>query len=228
MVRVCHASDWHWNFQELPEADLYVFTGDMLPNHPVIDRDKGSYSYRSWTVDAEHERLHQGRDIRELVAAGGVRRFLGSPDAPVIAVRGNHDFVDIEPLFEGCAFMHEFLDNESIDACGLRVTGHRGIPYINGRWSDEVQRPELVDRMRQIPFDVDLVLTHYAPEGILDKAGHHLGLEGMASALGQRLRPGGVHCFGHIHECGGQVLELGDLRFSNAATTFNCFDVEAK
>ncbi len=226
MVRVVHASDWHANFQVVPEADLYVFTGDMLPNHPVIERDKGSLRYRNWTIDRVHERMHQERDIREAVAKGGVRQFLGSPDAPVLVVRGNHDFVDLAPLFEGCNLVHEFVCNEVVEVCGLTATGHRGIPYINGVWSDECQRPELLDRVRAMTCEgVNLVLTHYAPEGVLDKAGSHLGLEGMASALSLRLLPGGAHCFGHIHECGGQVLQVGDVKFSNAATTFNCFEI---
>lgn len=227
MVRVVHASDWHWNFRVCPEADLYVFTGDMLPNHPVIERDKGSTRYKSWTIDREHERMHQARDIHELVAAGGMRQFLGSPDAPVICVRGNHDFVDLAPMFEGCHLVHEFRDNEVVEVCGLRVTGHRGIPYINGLWSDEMQRAELLDRVRAMTCEgVNLVLTHYAPQGVLDSVGFgHVGLEGMASALALRILPGGAHCFGHIHEFGGQTRLIGDVTFSNAATAVNVLDL---
>jgi len=230
-VRVVHASDWHWGFQQCPEADLYVFTGDMLPNHRIKDRDKGSYTYGQYTTDPEHERLYQAQDIREFLFKGGMRRFLASPDAPIVCVRGNHDFVDLAPMFEGCNFRHEFVDNEVIGVdCGgtmLSVTGHRGIPWINGRWSDETPRPELLERVRAMTCEgVDLVLTHYSAMGVLDKAGSHLGLEGMASALGNRILPGGAHCFGHIHECGGRVEQLGDIWFSNAATSVNILEIE--
>ena len=227
MVRVVHASDWHAEFREVPEADLYVFTGDMLPNHPVVERDKGSTRYRSWTIDREHERLHQARDVRTFVKTGGMRPYLGSPDAPVLVVRGNHDFVDLAPLFEGCNLVHEFVCNEVVEVCGLKATGHRGIPYINGLWSDECQRAELLDRVRDMTCEgVHLVLTHYAPQGVLDSVyTSHVGLEGMASALANRILPGGAHCFGHIHEFGGQTLQLGDVTFSNAATRVNVLDL---
>lgn len=226
-----HASDWHGNFQYLPEADLYVFTGDMLWNHPVSEEVKskpGQWPRRKWSIDKEHERLHQTKDFAQILKNGGMRRFLASPDAPVVCVRGNHDFVDLAGLFTDCNFVHEFVNNEVVEVAGLRVTGHRGIPYIAGVWNDETQIPELVERARQLPFGVDLVLTHYAPKGILDKAGNHTGLEGLASVLNQVMNWGGVHCFGHIHEEGGRVVQpgMGAVRFSNAACTHNAFDMD--
>ncbi len=251
-MRIVHASDWHGSPRELPEADLYVFTGDMLLNYPVREkpmdrlRMDGSWGYR---ISPENEYQRQMSDVKHFVEAGGYRPYLGSPDAPVVCVRGNHDFIDIGHLFEGCNLVHEFVDNEVIEVLGLRVTGHRGIPYIFGSWNDEVKRDELLLRVKAMPV-ADLFLTHYPPLNVLDYAEasrtrggpvvEHYGLEGMDFELEQKLfwddgrTMDAVHCFGHIHEQGGltktRYIEDREFRllYSNAATHFNVIDLETK
>jgi Icc-related predicted phosphoesterase len=252
MIRVCHFSDWHGRVQALPPADVYVCTGDMYDNFPIKDRDKGSYTYRSYIIDPKHEIELQTKQVTQFIANGGFRSRLGSPEAPIFCVRGNHDFIDLKPMFEGCD-VHELLDNEllnvHINGHDLRVTGHRGIPWIFGTWNDEVQRADLVDRARRMP-EADLFLTHYPPQGMLDSLAPHwasksdsnnVGLEGMMNIIVHRvsseyeltddgLTPEGpiraAHCFGHIHECGGYKTQATDVMFSNAATTFNTFVLE--
>lgn len=225
-MKVVHASDWHWEFHKLPEADLYVFTGDMMDNYPVHDKYRDPWDIMggpNWYISPENERIRQGQDIKYFVAEGGFRRFLASPDSPIVCVRGNHDYIDLAGLFEGCNLIHEFVDNEIVEVLGLRVSGHRGIPWIYGSWNDEVQRPDLMDRIRRIPDNIDLLLTHYPPEGILDqeRPGIAYGMGGMSGHVFNALNPNGVHLFGHIHGSGGMVQRVDDLRFSNAATTFN-------
>lgn len=229
MVRVVHFSDWHAQWKKLPEADLYVCTGDMHPDflqNEIVNDRPHKWPHRRWFQDPLYARREQLAWAH--LAAHGLRDHLGSPDAPVVAVRGNHDFADLATLFRCCNLVHEFLDNEIVEVCGLKITGHRGIPYINGMWSDETQRPELLERVRAMTCEgVNLVLTHYSSAGILDRANSgHTGLEGMASALYNRILPGGAHMFGHIHEEGGKVHRHGDVYFSNAATAFNILEIK--
>lgn len=225
-MRIVHFSDWHWSFfEKLPEADLYVCTGDMLQNYPTM-RDKYPDAERSLfglTIDADHEREKQSQAIQAFVAKRGFREILGSPDAPIVVVKGNHDFVPLAPLFAGCGPVHEFVNGESVDVCGIRVTGHRGIPWISGIWDDEERRCDLIDRVRRMPAAA-LYLTHYPPSGIgLDGfPGSGYGLDEMLNVL--LYRGTAVHCFGHIHECGGQAFKAGDVLFSNAATTYNIIE----
>lgn len=229
-MRIVHGSDWHWSFSSVPEADLYVFTGDMLDDYPIINR---SYGLHNWKIDPVVEVKEQNKAIKKFVSAGGFSQFLGSPKAPVICVRGNHDFVDLAPLFEGCNLVHEFVNNEVIEVLGKKASGHRGIPYIYGEWNDEMHRPDLMDRVRNIPSGIDLLLTHYPPSQILDAADYsrrgatHYGMEGMGDVVLSRMNSGSYHFFGHIHEQGGKTLafEEENISFSNAATTFNVIDV---
>lgn len=247
-MRIVHFSDWHWEFAEhpeyerfhLPEADLYVCTGDMMDNYPVRDRTRDPWDIMggsNWRISPKNEEIRQGQDAKHFAEEGGFRRLLGSPDAPVVCVRGNHDFIDLAGLFEGCNLVHEFRDNEVVEVLGKRISGHRGIPYIYGSWNDEVSKPDLMDRVRAIPEDIDLLLTHYPPSLILDaevvgrKGGMACyGLEGMSGVVFNKMRPGGVHMFGHIHGSGGrtQVIDEGGdfkLTFSNAATKVNVIEV---
>lgn len=215
-----------------PEADLYVFTGDMLDNFPVAIKDK--YRYQSWKIDPAHESKMQKKFVEQFVKDGGMSRFLGSPDSPIIAVRGNHDFIDISELFDGCNFVHEFVNNELIEILGIKATGHRGIPHIGGYWNDEVQRPELKERFRSMP-QADLYLTHYALSGMLDanvppgQSGYgsryeSYGLEGSLVDMLVSRGNKALHMFGHIHECGGMTESVVEVQFSNAATSINVIE----
>ncbi len=227
-MRIVHFSDWHWNFRELPEADLYVCTGDMYDNYPQPHVDSG---WRHWQIIPAVEIAKQDEAVKNFVAEGGFRQFLKSPDAPIVCVAGNHDFIPLARLFEGCNLLHEFVNNELIEVNGKRVTGHQGIPYIYGTWNHEYSRGELSKRCLDMPY-ADLFLTHYPPYEILDHAEDykkgmtHFGLDGMLKVLVDKMQGAGLHCFGHIHECGGQTkTRYGyDMWFSNAATAINVID----
>lgn len=225
-MRIVHFSDWHFDLRPLPEADLYVCTGDMYDNYPVPDprsrRDPRRFSYSDWTIDPGNEMRMQSQSLSEIRDMGGFRPLLGSPDAPIVCVRGNHDYIDLAPMFEGCNLVHEFVSNEAVELLGLRITGHRGIPWIHGTWNDEVPRDQLRARCEAMP-PADLFLTHYPPLGVLDSSaapGHvllrsqvqHYGLEGMLGLMEERMGERGLHCFGHIHECGGFIHETGPGR----------------
>ncbi len=212
-MRIVHLSDWHWKVTPLPEADLYICTGDMLPNF-------------TFPIDVFTERVRQKAAQRRLVRdMGGFQKYLGSPKAPLVCVRGNHDFVDLAPMFDGCD-VQELKDNEVLTVLGLRITGHRGVPTINGQWQDETPRADLYDRWHRMVTDADLYLTHYAPEGILDGVySTHYGLGGVENWFNYQVTtPHPVHLFGHIHECGGLSIQLGNVLYSNAATGFNLLE----
>lgn len=242
-MRIVHFSDWHWGFVDdpesyrLPEADIYVCTGDMMDDYPSVDPYRDPWDIMggsNWEIRPGNSRLRQTEAIKHYVKDGGFRPLLGSPDAPIVCVRGNHDFVDIGPLFEGCNMVHEFMRNEMIEVLGKRISGHRGIPHIYGTWNDEMDPSDLMDLVRGIPQDIDLLLTHYPPSLILDaevqgKGVRCFGLEGMSGVVFNRMKPNGVHMFGHIHGSGGLLKEEGPeehrLTFSNASTKVNVIEV---
>lgn len=220
-MKIAHFSDWHGNFlpfkNNIPDADLYICTGDMLRNfcktktERAIFRNDGVYP----GFDKNIEKEKQLEWVVNFVYDGGFHHYFG--DKPIVCVRGNHDFIDLDYLFTHCNLIHEFIDNEVIEFGGFKITGHRGIPYIYGTWNDEYHRADLKDKMRAMDLSCDIFLTHYAPAGALDL---NFGLEGMLSNF-MKVEHNMLHCFGHIHECGGLTENESNMVFSNAAQSMN-------
>jgi Icc-related predicted phosphoesterase len=253
-MRICHASDWHGEWHSLPGADLYVFTGDMLPNFITVLFETDAGTIAKWHTNREIVGLPEQRQprgffvgrkvdrdtekemqLRWLERTGGLRQFLGNWSAPVVIVRGNHDFCDM-----GHAFDKDFWEvtedpTRTTDVYGWRIGGCRGITPIDGEWSDETPDPDFYERIDRVPRDLDMLVTHSPPLGILDGVPYfdqcHYGSSAVLRYVharmyeeGSRLR---AHLFGHMHDASGK-REEGNVLFSNAATTFNVLELDDK
>jgi DNA repair exonuclease SbcCD nuclease subunit len=254
-MRIVHFSDWHGQTLELPAADLYVCTGDMLPNFLIHTIRRPDGTMVAWETNlhllggATSEKpsgdtLHRAPDhVREArlqtayLAAhpnGNLRRCFGTPDAPVICCRGNHDFVDIAPMFAGGPVFEISEDAtrtfvHPTPSGPVTVGGFRGMLLYRGEWSDEMPDARFAERCSRVPADVDLLVTHQPPYRIRDLTwrGHLAGSPAMETHLRERAdagRPYKAHLFGHIHEVPGVETKFGTV-FSNAATTFNVIEL---
>jgi Icc-related predicted phosphoesterase len=254
-MRVCHFSDWHSDRNKLPAADLYVCTGDMLPNFPVLlcqDKWKrqpvrfqanmhyfkeGEAVPPGWPVgrefDPSFEEVQQKRWIKEVLGSYRDLMPAESRDNPVICIRGNHDFCDLSDAFGGDVWEVNLDPSRTTVVHGLKVGGCRGIPQIVGEWSDEFEEsgkpPEGLmirpaqgnfdDVVTHLPTDLEILLTHAPPYGMLDAEGAHYGSRAVRSWLNERMYAWGkvrAHFFGHVHMARGSRSEAGIL-FSNAA-----------
>jgi Icc-related predicted phosphoesterase len=234
MVRVCAISDWHGNYARkmLPQADLYVACGDMLPNDPCAlwkNLEDGSERVFPWSrtptskwmyvhrvIVREHEEKFQRAFIER--HRGKLSDLIPNKEAPIVFVQGNHDFVEYGHLFDDDAEVHELTDpgavlELTIDGRDLRIGGAPGINYIHGEWNWEMHKPEQDAWFAQIPSNIDLLVTHAPPFNMLDYAGGHYGCRGISRFLERAwtyheapmLRG---HCFGHIHEQGGGIERI--------------------
>lgn len=221
-MKIVHLSDWHGNQcydsrdgKKLPWAELYIVTGDMLPNfywfrYDVTStkplqpmkveewpsnmhlfgedpgpRPRGVYVGRR--TDPIREAELQTRYIELDVQKGGFRRHLGNPDAHVAIVRGNHDFVDLAPWFVGGPTF-EFSNSAMSFMLGdYEIAGIRGINYIYGEFSDEYTDTQWRDALRLLPRDCDILLSHAPPRNIRDFAGEHYGSDQLSSYVTQRM-----------------------------------------
>lgn len=229
-LRLIHMSDWHGQQTDVPWADAYFVTGDMLDNYPKYDYHYCALHNIPW-IEPHREIHRQAQDVRRIK----FRRYLGNPEAPVYIVRGNHDFVHLSRCFDGGPVFEFDHPGQVFDLCGLRVGGFRGVSYINGNWSDEFSDAELKEKVDKLPMEIDILLTHAPPRGIMDKVGSYgrgprVGIWALSSYLNKQTHdqyPLKLHCFGHIHEQFG-TLKLGTdknpLLFSNAATGYTILD----
>lgn len=265
-MRICHFSDWHGAINKLPAADLYICTGDMLPNFPMLEFADGLHGQRrkqwrantrlldaappqpdGWVVGRKFqpaiEANYQLRWIKEVL---GSYRDLFPPDchdAPCLVVRGNHDFVEnLSEAFGGDVWEVNSDPTRTHEVLGMKVGGCRGINYIVGEWSDELMDQGQVgaqgtpvngpagnwdDVIPKIPLDIEIMITHAPPYGMLDFEGEHYGSKALNHYINERMYVWGKlkgHFFGHVHRAHGSKNEANIL-FSNCATTHAVYDI---
>jgi len=214
-MKICHFSDWHAVSRPLPEADLYVCTGDMLPNTEPPPRGI------RWPVSHQEEPFQRDwieAHVKEYAA------LPASKDKLLFIVRGNHDFVDLKPLFRGWPGpVHEFKDTpESYIHGGLCIGGFRGVPPISDCWADENTERVLKMKCKALG-PVDILITHGPARGYMDRCddGDLAGSTAVREYLdGGKTR---AHLFGHIHESAG--VSYDGLELSNAATRVNMVEL---
>lgn len=134
----------------------------------------------------------------------------------VLCVGGNHDFLAEQRQARGeSVFRHaRCLCDETVEIDGFTFHGSPWVPEL-AHWAHYRNATALAAAWEQIPDQVDVLITHTPPRGILDR--NSQGRACGCPLLRQRVsvvRPR-VHCFGHIHASAGQVVEA-ETRFINA------------
>ncbi|MEA2721964.1 MAG: hypothetical protein QOJ39_3828 [Candidatus Eremiobacteraeota bacterium] len=154
-------------------------------------------------------------------------RWLGALRArfrAVVAIPGNHDFgAQTDP--DGCRSLFEgygitWLVDQPAIVDGVTFYGSPWQPWFLD-WAFNFPK---LDRgidatatWAKIPAEVDVLVTHGPPRGILDRTAHdgeHVGCPYLLAAV--QARRVGAHVFGHIHEGYGQERHGGTL-FVNAS-----------
>lgn len=141
------------------------------------------------------------------------------PHKHKLLIAGNHDwpFARVEPEQSKMLVKNAiYLEDSGIEIEGIKFWGSPWQPFFCG-WAFNLPRgPELAEVWTKIPENIDVLITHTPPYGILDKLydGESVGCEELSEAL-KRIKPR-VHVFGHIHESYG-VLEQGGTIYVNAS-----------
>jgi Icc-related predicted phosphoesterase len=225
-VRLVHFSDMHATFVTLPPADVYVCTGDMYPDLGAPVGGWGVSNYEM-TTPLEKKMLQMAWSLRNPFRA----RYGIPDDAPVVCVRGNHDFYHLAGWVGGEVYEFDEDPLKSVNVGGIHFGGFRGIPIIGGGWNDQIREDEFLRRCNSLPSSLDVLLTHVPPAGILDdynnqRCGSYPVRDWVLSQ--SRIYGGGhflrLHAFGHVHSDAG-VTSLGTTKFSNASETFHVIDI---
>ncbi|OWZ12516.1 Calcineurin-like phosphoesterase [Phytophthora megakarya] len=212
-LRVVCISDTHAkhrNLQNVPMGDVLLHCGDFT--------QRGTHT-----------------EIRDFNA------WLGTlPHRHKVVIAGNHDVcmdaVEYDQHWNK-AFRHKeyndpsasrslltnctYLENRSVVVEGVKFYGSPMTSPIPGRaGAFNVDRGFAEDQhWAKVPTDVDVLVTHGPPHGILDTTftGLHVGSETLLKETMSRIRPR-FHVFGHIHEAYG-ATRVGQTVFVNAATS---------
>jgi len=176
---------------EMPEGDVLIHCGDFCKGHDTFDNTKVLIDLCEW--------------MEEL------------PYACKIVVAGNHDNIleddeEKKNYFE----MHgiHYLEDSSIEHGGKIF---HGSPWQVPFWGSFNLPDESILKKLEKCQRCDVLVSHSPPATILDNnsVGKGPGSYGLLSAV-ERLEPR-VHCFGHCHISGNNVVDIGDTTFINAA-----------
>ena len=134
-----------------------------------------------------------------------------------IVIPGNHEFfLEADPSKRSLLSNATVLINEPLQIEGLRIWGSPVTPLYGGAFgmSSGADRKGLY---AEIPDDIDILITHGPPFGLLDVAPNstsHAGCRELLVAV-MRVKPR-LHVFGHIHGAHG-VFQTPQTIFVNAA-----------
>lgn len=132
--------------------------------------------------------------------------FCDLPYKYKVFIAGNHDHCLYESDLEGLDNNTYYLCNSSIDIEGVKF---HGLPMFMGDISEN-RYAEYI-----IPKDVDVLISHQPPMGILDLSRKiHYGERLLLRQV--KINPPRLHLFGHIHDAYGKKEEEGVI-YSNAA-----------
>lgn len=195
-MRIVCVADPHGLYRKLniPDGDILIFAGDLV----AFGFEYEYRDFNKWLGDLPHENI--------------------------ITIAGNHDgYLSIAGILR----IEELLDNSIyLENCGVELDGKMfwGSPMTPtfANWYFMANRGGAISRYwNLIPKDVDILITHGPPYGILDKSsytgiddGGHVGCEDLLNTV-VRIKPQ-YHIFGHIHEDYGKKT-IGATTYINAS-----------
>ena len=147
--------------------------------------------------------------------------FSGFPHKHKIFVAGNHDWLfETRPKYARSLLAKNvvYLQDSAVEISGLKIYGSPWQPRFFD-WAFNLNRGgEMAEKWKLIPNEVDILITHGPPFGILDETprGDFAGCEELRKRV-EEIRPQ-LHVFGHIHFGYGETEKFG-VRFVNAS---NC------
>jgi len=203
-VRLVHVSDTHHHHGRvhLPLGEVLLHTGDFVGNYGHSDLREHLADFLQW--------LHE----------------VGSAFRLVVLVAGNHDTIletdEIKELFLRALPPNAvYLENSGTEYRGLRIWGSptnvcreetMGKRYLSNAFERPLAEREQI--WAQVPNNLDVLLTHTPPMGILCSEG--VGCSSLASRLKELKPPPQVHFFGHDHDHFG-VKATSETIFVNGA-----------
>ncbi len=195
-MRIVCISDTH-NCNEqikVPDGDILIHAGDAT----ITGRVDEIVLFNSWFAKLPHK--HK------------------------IFVAGNHDWLfETNNKYARGLLSDEiiYLQDSSVEIEGLKFYGSPWQPRFFD-WAFNLMRgAELAEKWKLIPDDMDILITHGPPNGILDEVPRkyfveNTGCEELRKRV-EQIKPK-LHVFGHIHRGYGQTEQFG-VKFVNAS---NC------
>lgn len=196
---IWHISDTHClhDYLTIPKADIVIHSGDFANSRIRAINTNEVLNFINWfkSLDIKHK----------------------------ILVSGNHD-VSIENRMIRPDFIKEngiaYLENEETVIDGIKIWGSPITPSFGKDWAWNVARHKTCKVWEQIPEDVDIIVTHGPPKGVLD-LNREMSMCGCSylTKVVSKIKPK-LHLFGHVHD-NESVLNSGIRKLPNLETIFS-------
>lgn len=199
-------SDLHGYYPELEGGDLLIVAGDFTAR----DEPMQLYEFGEWLRMQPYQKK--------------------------ICIAGNHDNLLVQSKgFNGpdSSLYFDYLCDSGTEFEGLKIWGSPWTKTFKGmnphcKAFALTTEEELEEKWRMIPYDVDILITHSPPYGILDPVTRDIFIEGHQSdkvehagshslAYYSRMHQPKLHVFGHIHEGYGKEVDEGITTYVNAS-----------
>jgi Icc-related predicted phosphoesterase len=202
-LNIWHISDTH-TFHDMltvPEnIDMVIFSGDCSNPRESLANSFEVLKFLKW--------------FKEL------------PIKYKIFVAGNHDTSIERKIIFDLDFGDEIIhlwDSEVIIE-GFKIWGSPYTPSFGFGWAFNKDRAKIYKVWEQIPEDVDIVVTHGPPKGILDLTYNRDNELEMCGDLALKKRIKEIQpklvCFGHIHNMNG-VTNQGYVKLADHDTIYS-------
>lgn len=133
----------------------------------------------------------------------------------IIYVPGNHDIYVDHERESALEELHKrdirVLIDQRLELDGVSFFGSPGVPLTPSYWAFAYGFADQTERWKNVQ-QMDVLITHGPPQGILD---YGAGCKYLRAAV-DRLKPR-LHVFGHMHECGGELMQMDNSVFRNVA-----------
>jgi hypothetical protein len=132
-----------------------------------------------------------------------------------LLIAGNHDWPYARlPLEEAKGLVKNavYLQDTGVEICGLKFWGSPWQPWFLD-WAFNMPRgPQLAEIWAKIPDDIDVLITHTPPYGILDQliSGKHVGCADLANAW----RESGLNSMSSVTSMKGMGVLNGMAQFT--------------
>lgn len=202
-LRCWHFSDSHnshWLLDVPKDIDMIIFSGDCS-NYRDVARNSVEVEDFLWWYNSLNVKYK-------------------------IMIAGNHDgaiasgFISKDKIeSQGIIYLY----NEAIEVAGLKLYGSPITPSY-GDWSFMRKRGKLAPLWETIPENLDILITHGPPKGVLDLSE---SVEGKLEQVGDKelwneivKKKPRYSLSGHIHNC-GNIINAGVLKLSEYPTIFS-------
>lgn len=201
--KICAISDLHGNLPNIPDCELLLIAGDILPFE--YQKDFAKNKLTPWLRRLEERKI------------------------TVVACAGNHDIIFYENPKEAYDLPWIYLQDDSREVLGYNIYG---CPWSEeyGGWPFMAKKKELDAIYDKIPSNTDILVVHGPPYGYgdgvyeddMDLKIIHVGSRHLLIKV-MEINPKLV-VFGHIHQGRGQFYYdktiLANVTVVNQAVNF--------